>query len=132
VRPATIFAGVALLWAGAASVFWALFETYNGVSCSVSTPGATTTNCTSQSNTLVEENGAWVLLLVALPLLITAVAYLATLWQWDEYAGRVATVGLFLFCAVLGFSIGMAYLPSLLLLTVAMFLDRRPAPAVRA
>jgi hypothetical protein len=90
-------------------------------------PAGSQSQCVESSSTLVEQNGGWVLVLVAAPVLLSALTFVSLLpsVHWDKYAGRLAAVGLMLFCVVLLISIGLIFLPSLLLFAVALFLDRK-------
>jgi hypothetical protein len=124
-RPATVVGGLGLMWAAGAGAFLLFGNSYEGITCSASSDGATS-NCVTNSRSLVEENGSWAAILVALPVALSTLAFASVLpgVHWDKYAGRLAVVGVMLFCIVLLISFGMLFLPSLLLLSVAVYLDR--------
>lgn len=123
-RAATVAGGLAFLAALAATLFLAFGAAYSGHTC---TGGV----CTSDSRTLIEENGSWVLILLAIPVALSGIIFVSVLpnVSWDKYAGRAAAVGLLLFCVALVVSLGLLFLPSLLLAIIALVLDRkREAP----
>ena len=125
-RPATLVGGLGLLCAVGAAGFLLFGNTYSTTTCSAS-PTSGTSSCVTGSETLVEQNGSWVALLIAVPVALSTLAFASVLpgVRWDKYAGRLAVVGLLLFCIVLLISFGMLFLPSLGLLTTAVFLDRK-------
>jgi hypothetical protein len=106
----------AVILAAAAGLFLALYPVYQGVSESVSPTGAVTSS--SDGTTLIDENGAWVIPLLCVPLV------LAVLGLWGATGGRRALVWvpaavLLGFVVVGGFSIGLFYGPAALALLVA-------------
>ena len=124
-RPATVVGGLGMLWSLAAAGFLLFGNSYEGLTCRASTDG-TTPNCVTESRTLIEQNGSWVVVLVALPVALSILAFASVLpgVHWDKYAGRLAAVGLMLFCIVLLISLGLLFLPALILLSAALYLDR--------
>jgi hypothetical protein len=89
------------------------------------------------SASLTQVNGFWVLGLLAVPLLLTALGLIAAImrhmgqpWgsalQW-RLSGWTAAALLLGFCAVGIYSIGLFYLPVALLLLVSAALPSRPA-----
>ena len=126
-RGAPLAGGLALLAAIAAALFLTFGISYSGTSCTITpSDAAGLGTCVSDSRTLVEENGSWVLFLLGIPVLLAGIVFVSVLpgIYWDKYAGRTAAVGLFLFCIVLVVSLGLLFVPSLLLATLALFLDR--------
>jgi hypothetical protein len=87
------------------------------------------------SATLVDENGRGVLLVVAVPALISLVVWLA-LWRKCSRGGRLsgalawsAIAILAVFCLLAVFSIGVYVLPVAVLLARAAALTPSPAPS---
>jgi hypothetical protein len=116
----------------AAALFLALGNAYSGETCpAVSPDSAGVSVCASSSRTLIQENGSWVVALLAIPVLLTGIVFVSVLprTHWDKYAGRTAAVGLLLFCVVLIVSLGLLFLPALALSTVALVLDRNREPS---
>ena len=116
----------ALAWA--AGAWFALGPVYQGESVAAAIPGEPAGEITRSSATLVEANGLHVLLLLLVPILLTAVAILAI--QFTKRRGirrKVLLWGpavvLLGFCVVSIFSIGLFYLPAALALLVAAFID---------
>ena len=112
----------ALLLAVAAGAGLALLPVYQGESETVSSSGAVTSS--SESATLIEENGAWVALLLCVPVA------LAALGLWGALRRRRALVWiaagcLLAFCLLGGFSIGLSYVPAGVALLVAAGLTGR-------
>lgn len=111
-------ATVAALVLSVASVLYLLIApAYSGISTYQDTDGVTRMTTTSMS--LLEANGWRLLIPVLVPVAICAFAVLAR--KSDQARGfRVtATVLLWAFVVLTGFSIGMLYLPSALAMTVA-------------
>ena len=127
-RGAPLAGGLAFLAAIAAALFLTFGVSYSSTSCTLTAQDATGLGtCVSDSRTLVEENGIWVLFLLGIPILLSGIVFVSVLpaVYWDKYAGRTAAVGLFLFCIVLIVSLGLLFVPSLLLAIIALFLDRK-------
>ena len=125
-RPASLAGGAGFIAALAVALFLTFGNTYRSSSCSVEPGGET--RCVEDSSTAVEENGAWIAVLFAIPVLLSGVVFVSVLpgVRWDKYAGRTAAVGLLLFCVVLALSLGLLFFPSLFLAILALFLDRKP------
>lgn len=118
--------GLGMACALGAAGFLLFGASYRGITCSPSLDGRTP-NCVEERRSLIEENGNGAVMLVAIPLALSTLAFASVLpnVHWDKYAGRVALVAMLLFCIVLLISIGLLFLPALLLLSVALFLDRK-------
>ena len=104
---------LAHIFAWAATLFFLFWPIYSGVSVS---PGESGSSSVS-SSTLIEVNGLWVALLIVLPIVVTAVALIASLpggahphvmliLRWAAFAL------LLLFCAAAIYSIGVFYIPA--------------------
>src|SRR5215211_1474951 len=116
-------AAAAVLWGLALLVGALTLPVYSGMSTSVACPGCPAVSERSTS-TLVEVNGAGVLLVVALPLVISLLVG-AALWRRASLAGAWVLVGLtWLFTFLTMVSIGMFVAPAALLLTIATALGR--------
>ena len=115
--------GLAL--AVAAGVWLALDpHVYHGVSAAVLASGQVTTARTSAS--LIEENGAWVIGLLCIPVALAALCLFCALRQRRVllWVGGLTLIG---FVVVSGFTIGMFYAPAALAELVASGLSRGPA-----
>ena len=119
-----------------AAVLWGLvllggaltLPVYGGTTTTVACPGCPAVS-ESSTRTLVEVNGAGVLVVVALPLVVSLVVAVA-LWRRASRAGAwVLVVLLWLFTLLALASIGMFVAPAALLLTTALALGGRPASA---
>jgi len=106
------------LAAGLWLAFWPGF--YQGVSAT-STPGDGAVQ-RSVSNSLVAENGAWVLGLLAVPLILTGLGLLGATKRYRLFVWG-AVVVLFAFCVISAFTIGLWYVPSAITLVVAVALQ---------
>lgn len=96
-----------------------------GTSTSVSTSDGAVV-VTEESTTLLAEQGAGILVVLAVPVLLTAVPLLLGRW-----AGWLCTGALAALVLVTGFSIGLWYVPALLLAVGALAArDAERAPAV--
>ena len=120
-----------------AAVLWGLvllggaltLPVYSGTTTSVACPGCPEVS-ESNTRTLVEVNGAGVLIVVALPLVVSLAVTFA-LWRRAWRAGAWVLVALLWLFAFLGLgSIGMFVAPAALLLTIAIALGGRTASAI--
>ena len=107
-------AAVAL--AVAAGLGLAFYPVYQGESETVSSSGVVTSS--SDSATLIDENGPWVAFLLCVPVV------LAALGLWVALRGQRTLAWIFAgvllgFCVLGGFSIGLFYLPAALSLLLA-------------
>lgn len=107
---------VAVILAAAAGLFLAFYPVYQGVSESVSSSGAIASS--SGSATLVAENGAWVILLLCVPLALAALGLLGAVRGRRALVWAPAVV-LLVFALLAGFSIGLLYIPTALALLAA-------------
>ena len=126
---ATLAGAAGLLAALVTALFLTFGNTYKGISCRATPTGQP--DCVEESSTAVEQNGRWVLLVFALPVILSGVVFVSVLprVKWDKYAGRTAAVGLLLFCVVLLISFGLLFLPALVLDTIALVLHKPRAAA---
>lgn len=95
---------------------------YRGVRSVPGGPGSSSENFCAGS--LVEVNGAGVLVVLAVPVLLTAVAYFA-LKRGARLIAGITTGSLLGFCGLSLATIGLLYLPSLLLIAVALMTGGR-------
>jgi len=125
VTGAKTLAALALITAlvsGAALIF---VDSSSSQTCTTGPAGSE--SCVNGSSTLIEENGAWVLAYLAVPVVLTLAGLVAIrlgVRRWLQWL--IAGVFLFL-CIITGFTIGTFYLPSALLLLLAVVTNRRPA-----
>ncbi len=120
--PASGWAALAaVILATAAGLFLALYPVYQGVSESVSSSGAVTRS--SDSATLVAENGAWVILLLCVPVALAVLGLSGAVWGRRAVVWVPAAV-LLGFVILGGFSIGLFYAPAALALLAAAGLMR--------
>ena len=125
-RKFTIGAFIAALLLGAVAAFAPLAST--GSSSAVMDAGGKIVRTTSgpTSVSLVSSQGLWVLVVVAVPIAITLLPVLV-----PRRGVRTAAAALLWTACLLGiFSVGLFFLPSAVLMTVAATRpDRQPAPA---
>jgi hypothetical protein len=107
---------VAVILAAAAGFFLALYPVYQGVSESVSSSGAVANG--SDSATLIAENGAWVILLLCVPVAFAVLGLLGAVRGRRALVWAPAVV-LLVFALLAGFSIGLFYAPAALALLAA-------------
>ena len=112
----------ALTWG--AGLWMAFGPVYLGVSVTPTVPGETATYTARHTATLVEANGLWVIWLLLVPILLSALTLLAIRFTDAGQARRKALLWLpalvlLAFCAVGIFSIGGFYLPAALALLCA-------------
>jgi len=126
-RAAIVLSGLAALAAAGGAAFLAFVPVYQGVSCRGGPAGEVCQDLPSK--TLAQENGTWVLLLLAVPVLLT-LAQLSALGLGAARAfGWAPAVCLAAACAIAIFSIGVFFLPAALLALAAALADRRGHPA---
>ncbi len=124
-RVATWAAAAALMLAVAAGIWLAADpDFYSGESLMVSSSGAQTTVQTNAS--LIEENGAWVVGLLCVPVALAALGLYCSL-RGRRVLLWISGLVLIGFVVVSGFTIGMWYAPAALALLIASGLSRGPA-----
>jgi hypothetical protein len=115
--PASGWAALAaILLAAMAGLFLAFYPAYQGVSETASSSGAVTSS--SDSATLIDENGAWVIFLMCIPVALAALGLVGAVRGRRVLVSVLAAV-LLGFVVVGGFSIGLFYAPAALALLVA-------------
>jgi hypothetical protein len=115
--------------AALAGALWMLFgPTIRTGSCET-TPGSGLQHCTESTETLLEdEDDARVIMLTAVPVVLTAGTTLLAFLAPRRRIPRWLMAGVFLFlCVLSGFSIGLYFLPSALLLIFSVGLDEARA-----
>ena len=118
----------ALAWA--AGLFFAFGPAYEGVEVGPSRPGEPAQEGTRVSATLIEANGLYVIFLLFIPIILTAIALAALRLPSYRQTLRKALLcspGLLLlgFCIAGIWSIGLFYLPAALALFVAVIVEHR-------
>ena len=123
---ATVSAWVAHAFAWAAGVWLAFWPTYEGASVTAALPGEPGGEVIRSSATAIEVNGLHVILLLLVPILLTAITLLGLRLQQTTmrkillWSPAVVLLG---FCFVAIASIGMFYPPTALALLVAAIAD---------
>ncbi len=123
---AAVSASVAHALAWVAGVWLAFWPTYEGASVTATLPGEPGGEVIRSSATAIEVNGLHVILLLLVPILLTAITLLGLRLQQTTmrkillWSPAVVLLG---FCFVAIFSIGMFYLPAALALLVAAIAD---------
>ena len=122
------FAAHVLAWA--VGLWLALGPVYRGVSVTAVAPGEAPGEATRFTATLIQVNGSWVILLLAAPVVLTALTLVSVLLTDAGQARRRvflwASAILLSGFGVLGsFSIGLFYLPAALALIVSAVLGSR-------
>jgi hypothetical protein len=102
---AIVLATIASLWL----VVWPCF--YTGTTFG---PGGESTTCSS----LIAENGTWVLGYLAIPVILTVLAFLALVARLRAVMWTLAIL-LFALCILSAWSIGLFYVPSAVTLLIA-------------
>ena len=126
-RVATLLGMLSVVAAMVAAGYLIFADTYSSQSCSA-VPGVAGQTCVSGAGeTLIEVTGAWVLWLLAIPVVGTAVivAFIGLKWL----AGPAWAIALFLLTAsfVTALTIGAFFLPATILAVVAVtFRTRAP------
>ena len=125
---ATVSAWVAHAFAWAAGVWLAFWPTYEGASVTATLPGEPGGEVIRSSATAIEVNGLHVILLLLVPIFLTAITLLGLrLTAKSQTVRKVLLWGpsvvLLGFCFVAIASIGMFYLPTALALLVAAIAD---------
>ena len=121
-RRAATLAFLSLVLAAVASVLLLFLPFYSGFSLN-----PTTWEPISGSATLIQINGFWVLIPLAVPLILSGAGWLARQSITQSWRGRrlvlwASAVLLLIFVVITGFSIGMFYAPSALLLLASAML----------
>jgi hypothetical protein len=103
---------VAVVLATIASVWLVVWPcTYTGTT---SGPAGESTACSS----LIAENGTWVLSYLAIPIILTVLAFLALVARLRAVTWTLAIL-LFALCILAAWSIGLFYVPSAVMLLIA-------------
>jgi hypothetical protein len=120
-RPA---AAVAIVLATIASVWLAVWPCfYTGTTAG---PSGESTTCSS----LIAETGGWVISYLAIPIILTVLAFSALVARLRGVTWTLAIL-LFALCILAAWSIGMFYLPSAVaLLVAAARMDRSPTKPI--
>ena len=123
---ATVSAWVAHALPGPLGSGWRFWPTYEGASVTATLPGEPGGEVIRSSATAIEVNGLHVILLLLVPILLTAITLLGLRLQQTTmrkillWSPAVVLLG---FCFVAIASIGMFYLPTALALLVAAIAD---------
>ena len=124
--PQTKGKGCLINLAWVAGVWLAFWPTYEGASVTATLPGEPGGEVIRSSATAIEVNGLHVILLLLVPILLTAITLLGLRLQQTTmrkillWSPAVVLLG---FCFVAIFSIGVFYLPAALALLVAAIAD---------
>jgi hypothetical protein len=121
-RVATALAAAGLVAAVIAAAGLVFIDTYSGETCFVE-PGAPA-RCVSESSTLIEENGSWVIGLLTVPIMLAAGILAATLLLLPKAVAWILAAVFLLGCLITGFSIGVFFLPAALLSLTAVILGK--------
>jgi len=118
---ATIISGLALLASIAVTIYLLNAPLYQGVETHCTESGCETIQTT---RTLVEENGSWARILLTLVTLASGVPFVVslTLPRFQRLATWVFALLILAFSIIGGLSIGLAYMPSAILLLIAAVL----------
>jgi hypothetical protein len=137
-RLAAIAAWVAHALAWAAGLYLAIGPVYQGVSMTAAAPGELPGEVNTHTATLIEVNGLYVVPLLLIPVLLTALGLLTIYFIAPGRAVRKAllwlsAVALAAYCIVAIFSLGVFYLPAALvvLCTAILSLPERGSPTNR-
>ena len=117
--PAGRAALAAVLLAVGAGLWLVFLPSYQGVSETVSSSGAVTRS--SDTATLIGENGSWVVFLLCVPVLLAALGSFATIRE-SRVLAWVLGAALCGFVLLTGFSIGLLYAPAAFALLLAAIL----------
>lgn len=126
-RLAIVLAAGAILTAVLAAGFLTFADTYSSERCEA-TPGQET-QCSSESRTLIEENGKWVLGLLAVPIAFSAGVAAAITYRLPVGVAWSLAILALAACLIAIFSLGAFFLPAALLLIAAAAMDRRGTAA---
>lgn len=109
--------------AGAAYLIFA--DSYSSESCSMTAGSDVMTCAVSDGSTLIEESGRWVLWLLAVPVVATAIVVAVIVGGLPAWPGWVVAV--FLLCASIltSLTIGAFFLPAALLAVGSMWMYSR-------
>src|SRR5688572_22513321 len=122
-KQSTLLASLAIVAAAGATVLLTIWPVYRSQSRTAST-GASMV-CSTDSRTMLEESGAGVFFYLMIPILLSVLGFLVAFFQLPRVLGWI-NAGVFGFlCFITGFSIGLLYMPSALLLLVSVALDER-------
>ena len=129
INVATVSAWAAHALAWAPGFYFAFVPAYQGVTGTPSRPGEAANEVTRTSATLIEQNGPYVILLLLLPVLLTAIALLALRLPKNRQVLRKVLfcspgVVLLGFCIVAIWSIGLFYVPAALALFISAIAER--------
>jgi hypothetical protein len=118
---ATILSGLALLASIAVSIYLLNIPLYQGIETHCDQSGCTTIHTTK---TLVEENGSWAIILLTLVTLASGVPFVVslTLPRAQRPVTWVFALLILAFSILGSLTIGLAYLPSAILLFIAAVL----------
>ena len=122
--PAAFAAWVAHALAWAAGLYLAFGPVYGGVSMTAAAPGELPGEVNTPPATLIEVNGLYVVPLLLIPVLLTALGLLTIYFIAPGRAVRKAllwlyAVALAAYCIVAVFSLGVFYLPAALAMLCA-------------
>jgi len=132
-RVARVLAFAALGWTLLVTLYWVVVPagSWESVSQGVSPTGEVVTTVRSGHDTLLEHEGSSVLIVLAVPVVLTVVGT----WPWSARHARRArlSVGWLLLAGVVigAMTIGLFYLPAAVLLLVAAFKTPRARDAER-
>jgi hypothetical protein len=131
-RAVKLSTAAAHVLAWAVSLWLAFGPVYQGVEATPVGPDGTGGEVTRFSQSLVAANGLWVLMLLAIPVALTALGLLVVFkWNGGRAGNRLALWGLaiaLLVCCGLGlFSIGLFYLPAALAMIFSASLSLLPS-----
>jgi hypothetical protein len=105
-------AGVAIVLATIASGWLAVWPCY--YTGTTSGPSGESTTCSS----LIAENGTWVLSYLAIPIVLTVLAFVALVAQLRAVMWTLAIL-LFVLCILAAWSIGLFFVPSAVAVLIA-------------
>jgi hypothetical protein len=129
---ATIFSGLALLASIAVTIYLLNAPLYQGIETHCTESGCDTIRTT---RTLAEANGSWVIILLALVTLASGVPFIVslTLPRLQRLVTWVCALLILAFSILGSLTIGLAYMPTAILLLIAavltLFIRRNPRVA---
>ena len=116
VAPSGWAALIAVLLTFVAGLFLAFYPVYQGVSVTGSSSGVVTSS--SESATLITENGLWVVVPLCIPIVLAALGLIAVTTRRRTLVWVLGGV-LLGFVVLTGFSIGLFYLPAAIALLLS-------------
>ena len=127
-RWVAMLALLALVWAVMVSIALIFLPIYTGVSRSSANPEPVTAGAT-----LIQVNGYWVLILMAVPIALSGLGVVAAIRilrnrSYGIHLLWMAAVALAILVFIAGFSIGTFYAPSALLMLVSAVLATKATP----